>query len=143
MKTVLPEKVERFINSFSGNQLISSLIEANNIKTGRDAFEVYGLWEVYGEDPNPDMGGHHHEPFLGVYEGKLIDVINYAVLLDRFYTWGSGGRIKQYIHPEIKKITASSIDDLVAARARKEELKTKITEHKAELARLERELGNG
>lgn len=141
MKTPIPERVERFINSMSGNQLISSIMKDNNL-TGYAAMRFYGLWEVRGEDANPDMGGHHHEPLLGYFEGRLIDVINYAVLLDRFYTWGSGGSIKQYVHPDIKKITTDSVNELAEIRDRKAALEQQIKEQKVELARLERELGN-
>jgi len=53
-----------------------------------------GLWEVFGEDPNCDLGGYHREPSLGIYEGKLEDVIRTAVTLPGFWQWGSGGRIR-------------------------------------------------
>lgn len=52
-----------------------------------------GLWKIYGEDPNCDWGGSHHEPELGIVEGKLKDVIEYAIELPNFWTWGGGGRI--------------------------------------------------
>lgn len=53
----------------------------------------YGTWRVYGEDPNCDMGGHHHEPDLGYFEGTLEQVINKAYTLPGWMTWGGGGRI--------------------------------------------------
>ena len=34
----------------------------------------YGTWEVRGEDPNCDMGGYHHEPLLGYFEGTLEEL---------------------------------------------------------------------
>ena len=55
--------------------------------------EENGYWIIYGEDPNCDFGGSHHEPLLEIVYGKYIDVVTYATTLDRFYTWGSGGRI--------------------------------------------------
>ena len=52
-----------------------------------------GMWQIKGEDPNCDFGGSHHNPDLGVVEGKLEDVIRYAVSLNGFWTWGGGGYI--------------------------------------------------
>jgi len=54
-----------------------------------------GIWEVRGEDPNCDMGGPHHQPFLGIFEGTLEDIIHYAVQMDGFWQWGGGGSIKK------------------------------------------------
>lgn len=54
-----------------------------------------GVWLVRGEDPNCDMGGQHHQPLLGHFQGKLSDVIRIAVTLDRFWTWGGGGSIER------------------------------------------------
>ena len=67
---------------------------------GRELLKKYkldevGIWEVYGEDPNCDLGGHHHTPKLGIFSGKLSDVLEIAVNLSNFYTWGSGGEIRK------------------------------------------------
>lgn len=59
----------------------------------KHSLDETGLWQIKGEDPNCDMGGHHYQPDLGVVSGKLSDVINYAVRQNRFYTWGAGGDI--------------------------------------------------
>lgn len=55
----------------------------------------YGIWTVYGEDSNCDMGGHHYEPKLGVFEGTLEQVIRHATQMKGFWTWGYGGRIEK------------------------------------------------
>lgn len=60
-----------------------------------------GTWRIRGEDPNCDFGGHHYQPELGTVEGKLRDVVEHAVQLDGFYTWGGGGDI---IKVTIKKV---------------------------------------
>lgn len=60
-----------------------------------------GTWRIRGEDPNCDMGGHHYQPELGTVEGKLLDVVEHAVNLEGFYTWGSGGDISKVF---IKKV---------------------------------------
>ena len=67
--------------------------------SGRKLLEQYpldteGVWQVYGEDPNCDWGGSHHEPELGIFSGKLTDIIDIAVNMPRFWQWGGGGRIK-------------------------------------------------
>lgn len=64
--------------------------------------DEYGVWEVRGEDQNCDLGGSHHMPFLGRFEGTLSDIIDYAVDLPNFWTWGGGGEIRK--SSAIKKI---------------------------------------
>lgn len=54
-----------------------------------------GTWRIRGEDPNCDFGGSHYQPELGTVEGRLEDVIRYAVKLPDFYTWGAGGDIEK------------------------------------------------
>ena len=54
-----------------------------------------GVWQVRGEDPNPDMVGHHSNPYIGTYQGTLEEVIKIAVMEDKFWTWGSGGDINK------------------------------------------------
>lgn len=60
-----------------------------------------GTWRIRGEDPNCDFGGAHYQPELGTVEGRLEDVIRYAVKLPGFYTWGGGGDI---LKVEIRKL---------------------------------------
>lgn len=60
-----------------------------------------GTWRIRGEDPNCDLGGHHYQPDLGTVVGKLHDVVEYAVKLSGFYTWGGGGDI---VKVSIKKV---------------------------------------
>jgi hypothetical protein len=54
--------------------------------------DEYGIWEIRGEDPNPDLFGSHNEPIIGHMEGKLDDVIHWAVLQNAFWQWGAGGK---------------------------------------------------
>lgn len=65
-----------------------------------------GVWRIYGEDPNCDFGGHHHEPELALVEGRYGDIVEHALTLDRFFQWGSGGRIEKLAKP--KKIDPDS-----------------------------------
>lgn len=54
----------------------------------------HGNWELRGEDPNCDYGGHHHEPLIGRYSGTLGVVIGIAAQAEFFFGWGNGGSIK-------------------------------------------------
>lgn len=67
---------------------------------GRELFKKHkldeeGIWEIYGEDPNCDFGGSHHMPKLGTFSGTLSKVLEIAVNLSGFYTWGGGGEIRK------------------------------------------------
>ncbi len=64
-----------------------------------------GIFRVRGEDLNTDFGGSRQRPELGVFRGKFEDVAAYAVELDNFWAWGSGGSIDEI---KIKEITADS-----------------------------------
>lgn len=63
-----------------------------------------GIWQIYGEDSNCDFGGTHYEPLLETVEGKLTDVIDYAVNLQGFWSWGGGGRIEKITITKPKKV---------------------------------------
>lgn len=98
--------------SYSGRELLK-----------KHSLDETGLWEILGEDPNCDFGGHHHQPRLGFVQGRLGDIIAYAVELAGFCTWGAGGDIRQISKPV--RITAESNAEHVrlqeqAARLREE-----------------------
>lgn len=77
------ESYERYITTtYFGKKLLE-----------RHSLFEEGMWQVYGEDPNCDFGGHHYNPYLGTYTGTLEDVIRKAVNLAGFWQWGGGGRI--------------------------------------------------
>jgi len=69
----------------------------------------YAIWNIYGEDPNCDMGGSHINPFLGQAEGRYCDVLEYAKTLQGWYQWGGGGYISENKQLNIKKVASSSI----------------------------------
>lgn len=109
------------------------------------SLEEEGSWEVFGEDPNclralrrrrdgdrADFGGPHHEPKLGIYSGKLGDVIALAVELPGFWAWGGGGRITAYKPPTVTRVAEAKV-----SRVKKE---ARIKALEAELARLKKEL---
>ena|ERR1035437_9781041 len=116
-----PDKYTRFLNTYSGQHLGHSLNEV-------------GVWLVKGEDSNCDMGGSHYQPTLGYFEGKLEDVIRYAVELPNFWQWGGGGSITKQTPPVVIKIDANSL------RTRQELLDKKAALAK-EMAELDAQIG--
>lgn len=106
--------------SYSGRKLLQE-----------HSLDETGYWKIKGEDPNCDWGGHHYQPELGIVEGRLEDVIRYAVELKNFWTWGAGGDIIK-VGP-IPKITAESNAERVA-------LEEKLENLKAEVAKIEKKL---
>lgn len=89
-------KRERFLNTYGGRKLLEEY-----------SLDADGVWEIRGEDPNCDFGGYHHQPYLTDAKGKLTDVIDYAVELDGFWGWGSGGTIKPRSAPVVVDATVS------------------------------------
>ena len=67
----------------------------------KHSLDEEGTWRIRGEDPNCDFGGSHYQPELGTVQGKLSDVVEHAVNLSGFYTWGGGGDISKVF---IKKV---------------------------------------
>lgn len=112
----MPDKAQEYLaHTYSGKSLLKEHDPSDE-----------GVWLVYGEDENPDMGGHHHQPLLGVYEGRLIDVVAYAVELPRWSTWGGGGKIERYREPKIQKITPESVAELQQRRGERERINGEI-----------------
>lgn len=95
--------------------------------------EEQGTWNIYGEDPNCDFGGHHSQPFLGTVTGTYKNVLEYAQTLAGWTTWGGGGRI-QKISPTV------DVDTLPKVNPRIAKLKEEKAQLQARLAEVEREL---
>lgn len=74
--------------------------------------DTFGIWDIYGEDPNCDIMGHHHEPFLDRVKGTYGDAIQYAFSLSNFAQWGGGGKITKYEPMEVKDITGFADDTI-------------------------------
>lgn len=109
-----------FLTRYSGQKLLKE-----------HSLEEEGLWQVFGEDPNCDFGGSHHQPNLGFFSGRLTDVIDAAVELSGFWAWGAGGDIRKV--SQIKKV-----DDQSAKK--RAELKSRRAEVQQELDRIDNEL---
>lgn len=104
---------------------------------GKKLLEIHtlseeGMWQIFGEDPNCDFGGHHIKPFLGFTEGRLEDVVEYAVNLTNFWTWGGGGEIKKVSN--VVKVDADT-------NRRHAELVAYVANLEQQLAAVKKELG--
>lgn len=55
----------------------------------------YGTWKIFGEDQNAELAGPHHEPKLETVNGTYKNVVDYALTLNGFFSWGRGGRIEK------------------------------------------------
>lgn len=62
-----------------------------------------GVWQIYGEDPNCDLGGSHVRPLLATVEGEFSEVLAYAVALPNFFLWGFGGSINKVEWEQVPK----------------------------------------
>jgi hypothetical protein len=94
MEVSMDKKVKIFVNGYSGRKL-----------TTEYGMNTEGLWQIYGEDSNCDFGGSHHMPLIDTVRGKLSDVIEYAVSIDRFWTWGGGGDVRKIEEKAVPNVT--------------------------------------
>lgn len=120
----MTDPVARYLSTWNGKRLLE-----------KHSLDEEGVWRVRGEDPNCDMGGHHHQPELGIFEGCLRDIIGYAVHLPDFWTWGGGGSIDRHVPKRVMKITALSVREF-------EEKRERIRALEAEKSRIEREIAS-
>ena len=90
---------DRFLTSWGGCTLLK-----------KHSLSDYGEWKVYGEDPNCDMGGTHHSPYLGRFKGTLSEVIDKAVGLSGFFAWGAGGTIKAVVDEAVVSLSSGTAD---------------------------------
>lgn len=90
VRVIKKNRYDDFMKTYYGRKLLEE-----------HTLNDYSVWRVSGEDPNCDISGPHHNPYLGTYEGRLGDVIAIAVELPDFWTWGGGGKIEKI---KIKKV---------------------------------------
>lgn len=108
------EQVKKYLTTNAGRTLM-----------GDHFLTEKGVWQIYGEDPNCDYNGSHVQPLLDTVSGSLDDVIEYAISLPRFYTWGGGGNIKPIV---IKDVGVA-----LEARQMQARITSKIEELQAQL----------
>jgi hypothetical protein len=120
MSTKTTSNLERFKTTWSYKDLLE-----------KHSLQEVGVWLVLGEDSNADLGGHPYEPELGMFEGKLEDIVAYAVELPHFWQWGAGGSINKINPPT--KIDSSSVYKRVEADRKVRELEELLKLAKREL----------
>lgn len=115
--------LEKYKNTYNYKELVK-----------QHSLSEYGFWKVRGEDPNCDFGGSHYQPDLGTFEGKLEDVIAYAVNLPNFWQWGAGGDFNKVSKPV--KIDAESNARRIAIEQKIQALEEQLVEARKELGEL-------
>ena len=113
-------KYDQFLQTYSGQQLLKQY-----------SLNEVGVWKVQGEDPNCDLHGPHHQPELGMFEGKLDDIVHHAVELSNFWEWGGGGSITRVGKPV--KIDSLTNERRILLKDQKEKLEAALKEVNAQL----------
>lgn len=104
----------------------------NKTNNGSDLLKKHnlfksGTWQIFSEDPNCD---YHHRISLGFVEGKLADIVEYAVNLPGF--WGVGDSIEEVI---VTKITPDT-NHRTELTKKKQQLQQQFNNIKAELGEI-------
>ena len=120
------------------NKRVNAYLYGNRRSTPTNLY-TEGVWLIFGEDPNCDLGGIHRKPLLATVSGQFIHAVHYAVELLGFYAWGSGccgGCVTALKPPEIKQVFVDSWR-LIIENHEKKEKKEKIEQ---EIAKLKEQL---
>lgn len=100
---------ERYLATYAGGELLK-----------KHSLNENGTWRVHSEDPNCDFGGHHHEPYLGTFKGKLKDVLCTVTEMPSFWTWGAGGSVTKIKVVDVDHATIQRISTLKGLISKKE-----------------------
>jgi len=92
-----------------------------------------GTWQILGEDPNCDLGGPHGNPMLATVQGTYADIVEYALELPGFFTWGGGGDIEKV---SVLKVDGTTVKQRAILNSRRQTLKRQLDEVEAELKKL-------
>lgn len=92
------------------------------------------IWHIRGEDPDCDARGRPRKPSLAYVKGRYEHVLEYALNIPEFVTWGSGGSIEPI---DVMDIDADSMQKITAARNRIRQLDDELHNAKEALKRLE------
>jgi hypothetical protein len=104
---------------------------ADLMKRHLHEFDDVGIWQVLGEDPNCGLGGSHHKPSLGFYEGTLREVLEVAVMMPGFWQWGAGG--------DIRKVDVIKIDEMAVHAKKIAQLNQQIEELNQQIEELQKQ----
>lgn len=92
-----------------------------------------GTWQIFGEDPNCDLGGAHITPLLATVSGTFESAVEYALELRGFFTWGGGGDVKKV---EVIKVDGATLRQRSILRSKRTNLMDQLAEVEAELKKL-------
>lgn len=76
-----------------------------------------GIWRIYGEDNNCDLGGPRLIPTLDTVSGAYEDVVEYALDLPNFISWGRGGHIEKIEYHSVDKVWMKRKKELLKRKA--------------------------
>lgn len=99
----------------------------------------YGTWKIFGEDQNAEWG-RQHEPKLKTVNGTYGNVVEYALTLEGFFSWGHGGRIeKKPCQSKLFNVDSLTNPKLVVLESERYKLQTRIEEIDEEIRSLTKE----
>jgi hypothetical protein len=99
--------------------------------------EEQGTWNIFGEDQNAELTGPHHEPKLVVVSGTYKNVVEYALTLNDFFSWGRGGRIqKKTCQSKLTNVDLLVKPKVLVLEAERKKLQSRIWEIENEISTL-------
>lgn len=104
------------------------------------ADDEYGTWKIFGEDQNAELSGPHHEPKLKTVTGTYGNVVEYALTLDGFFSWGAGGRIeKKACQTKLLNVDSLTNPKVIILQDERYKLQTRIEEINDEIRSLNKD----
>lgn len=101
--------------------------------------DEYGTWKIFGEDQSAEWGPHH-EPKLKTVNGTYGNVVEYALTLEGFFSWGRGGRIeKKACQTKLLNVDSLTNPKLVVLETERKKLQARIWEIENEISSLTKE----
>jgi len=100
----------------------------------------HGTWKIFGEEHNPDLSGPHNEPKLKTVTGTYKNVVEYALSLNGFFSWGAGGRIeRKCCTTKLTNVDLLVNPKVLVLQAERAKLEARIAEIQDELTSLTEE----
>lgn len=97
----------------------------------------HGTWKIFGEDQNAELWGPHHEPKLETVTGTYKNVVEYALNLSGFFSWGRGGRIeKKKCQTKLTNVDSLVDPKVSVLEAERKKLQSRIWEIENEISDL-------
>lgn len=93
----------------------------------------HGIWQIFGEDSNADLGGGHSTPLLDTVESTYEVALVHAFSLPRFFSWGGGGEVVEFKTPLVTRLDGESIKKRSKLLAEKEKITARLAEIEKEL----------